>query len=98
MIVSAYWWSGFPYDNVCENNGEYVYCNQNLFEARVFPLPRFQPDGAEWMSSSQETLTSLYGWTSLVVSIVALFAVFFGAVLPKIKGLFFPCYMVSLKF
>lgn len=95
MILSAYWWSGFPYDNVCEDNGDYVYCNQNLFEAREFPLPRFQPDGKEWMSAGQETLTSLYGWTSLVVIIMALFAVLSQAVIPKIKGLFFTCYEVS---
>jgi hypothetical protein len=96
IVMSAYWWSGFPYDNVCEENGEYTYCNQNLFATRVFPpLPRFQPDGIEWMSSSQETITILYGWTSVAVIVAALFALLQNIAFPRLKALFVATYEVS---
>lgn len=93
ITMSAYWWSGFPYDNVCESNGEYVYCNQSFFAARVFPpLPRFQPEGMEWMSSSQATIVSLYGWTSLVVIVVAMLTFFRNVVYPFTKSIFVSTY------
>ena len=24
-VMSSYWWSGFPYDNLCADQGVYVY-------------------------------------------------------------------------
>lgn len=98
IIMSAYWWSGYPYDNVCEEDGEYTYCAQNFWAARIFPpLPRFQPEGAEWMSESQETLTSVYGWTSVVILLVALVAFLQHIAFPRLRALFFSSYEVSNK-
>lgn len=90
FVMSAYWWSGYPYDSVCENeNGEYVHCNQDFFGSFVFPpLPRFQPEGQEWMSESQETLTSWYAWTSLAVVVVAVAAFLNYAIYPMAEALF----------
>lgn len=58
VVMSAYWWSGYPYDNICQEtnvdnayNGDdggdggytYTFCNQNFYSQGVFPpLPRFQ--------------------------------------------------------
>jgi len=62
----------------------------------VFPaLPRFQPEGAEWMSSSQETITTLYGWTSVIIIIAAIFALLQNVAFPRLKALFFATYEVS---
>jgi hypothetical protein len=95
VFMSAYWWSGYPYDNVCidEENEGYKYCNQNLYGMRIFPpLPRFQPDGQHWMTDSQELVTSLYAWTSLAMICcgVALFCR--NMVLPTIQSLFYSTY------
>lgn len=74
MIMSAYWWSGYPYDQVCKSSdGGYVACNQNFFASLTFPpLPRFQPEGMEWMVESQVILTSLYSYTSVLVVLFAI--------------------------
>ena len=103
VVMSAYWWSGYPYDNVCaHDDGGYSYCNQNFWSARVFPpLPRFQPEDTKWMSESQEKLTSLYGWTSVVVLLLATAAFLRNIVFPKIRALYESTYEVSngsLKF
>lgn len=86
-FASAYFWSGFPYDQLCplKENEEiqfqlgdtvlsaqtrYQYCKQDFIRMleRSFPhVPKFQPEGLEWMTADQERLTSLYGWTSIVV-------------------------------
>ena len=96
VVMSSYWWSGYPYDNVCEQGDEFIYCNQNFFKARVFPaLPRFQPKTSRWMSDSQETLTTLYGWTSVGVILVAVVAAFRNLVLPFVRGLYESNYEVS---
>lgn len=97
VVMSAYWWSGYPYDSVCESDSEsdseseggYSYCNQNFFGSRIFlPLPRFQPEGAKWMTESQETLTSLYGWTSVVVMVIAFYAFIRNNVIPFFRSLY----------
>lgn len=46
-------------------NGEtyYKYCNQNLLEMNVFPA---QADST-WMTDDQQTITNLFGWTSIAV-------------------------------
>jgi len=55
------------------------YCNQNFFSRTYensFPaLPIFQEPGSEWMTPSQERLTTIYGWTS--VAFIALFLIMF---------------------
>lgn len=100
VIMSAYWWSGYPYDNVCEDeqNGGYQYCNQNLYGARMFPpFPRFQPEGQHWMTDSQEVLASLYGWATVVVLAIGVAVVLRNVVLPFIEGLFRSTYEVSWR-
>jgi hypothetical protein len=100
VIMSAYWWSGFPYDNVCENEqtGGYQYCNQNLYSARIFPpLPRFQTEGNHWMTQNQEVLTSLYSWTSVVVLTLGLAEILRNVVMPNLERLFRSTYTVRLR-
>jgi len=43
-VMTAYWWSGFSYDNVCGNeNYGYYYCSQDFLGSRMFPpLPKNQ--------------------------------------------------------
>lgn len=97
VVMTAYWWSGYPYDNVCEiddeNGGGYSYCNQNFYGSRIFPpLPRFQPEGTKWMTGSQETLTSLYGWASVMVMVIAIYAIFHHSIIPFVRSLFASTY------
>ncbi len=98
MLSSAYFWSGFPYDFVCDSgyydddySGSYQFCNQDLFGSRLFPLPRNQIDAA-WMSPSQELITSLYGWSSIVLG--SIFLIFFlkNGIIPAILSVFFSLY------
>lgn len=99
VIMSAYWWSGYPYDNVCEDNenGGYKFCDQNLYGARVFPpLPRFQSDGNRWMTEDQELLTRLYSWLSVVVIAAGVGVMVRNIILPSIHGLFRSTYEASL--
>jgi len=97
VVMSAYWWSGYPYDNVCENGaGEYSYCAQNFWSEGIFPpLPRFQPEGTTWMTESQELLTSLYAWSSVVVVFIASAAFIQNAIIPKIRAIYKSTYEVS---
>ncbi|KAL7559514.1 hypothetical protein ACA910_010325 [Epithemia clementina (nom. ined.)] len=110
ILVSAYAWAQFPYDNICDpdqpsgfnysgsynnvktlNNEfknvtvtqseEVVYCQQS-WRAKTgglsFPATsRLQPSDATWMSSSQEELANVYGWTSLGV-FISFFLILFG--------------------
>lgn len=105
-VISSYFWSGFPYDNLCMTNstavagndsqwtvqlteGDFVkdpvvettvtyeYCLQDFFRyplnATSFPfVAASQMPGAEWMTASQETVTTVYGWTSVVVLVLVL--------------------------
>ena len=69
VVMSAYWWSGYPYDQVCgreSDDSDIFYCSQDLFRQGLLPLPRYQPDGSKWMTDSQEIITALYGWTGIV--------------------------------
>ena len=80
------------YDNVMILNGTvtsitvtedeaFRFCNQHwrAYSGIAFPAsPRWQENGLNWMTPNQETLTTLYGWTSLVVLIVFILAVFGG--------------------
>lgn len=93
VVMSAYFWSGYPYDQVCEVDGTYQYCNQDFFRSLTFPpLPQFQPEGMEWMRSSQEILTSLYGYTSIAMVSAAAFLLITRNVVPYIKSIFSSSY------
>lgn len=46
----------------------YRFCNQDFFKAkgRNFPfIPSHQPEGDEWMTDDQETVTLIYGWAAV---------------------------------
>jgi len=89
VIMSAYFWSGYPYDNVCEVDGVYQYCEQDMLRSRIFPpLPIFQPNGITWMSQSQAILASLYGYTSLVLIVVACFVILKEQLIPFVEDFF----------
>ena len=93
VIMSAYFWSGYPYDQVCEGDGGYQYCNQDMFRSWKFPpLPQFQPEGIRWMSSSQEILASLYGYTSVIMLLIATYTILSQNIVPFITSIFQPSY------
>lgn len=75
-IFSSYWWSGFPYDNLCRdhshhnsnsNETRYEFCDQDLLWVK-FPVS----DDNEWMTDDQRVITNLFGWTSLVILLIIL--------------------------
>jgi hypothetical protein len=87
--MRGYFWSGYPYDNVCEVNGEKQYCNQDMLRSGIFPaLPRFFPANVEWMSQSQKTLTSLLGYASLVMVVFAIIVALKEVLIASIEAIF----------
>ena len=105
--------SGFAetYDNVMILNGTvtsitvsedegFRFCNQHwrAYSGIAFPAsPRWQENGLNWMTPDQETLTTLYGWTSLVVLIVFILAVFGGTMVRYALSWIHGMYSVSKK-
>ena len=76
-VMSSYFWSGFPYDNLCEadsGEGIYEYCRQNYFaKGGIFPfVKQLREDGAKWMTADQEIITTISGWSSVVFSAAVL--------------------------
>jgi hypothetical protein len=62
---------------------EMLFCPQSWREVSGLSFPptkRIQPDDRKYMSDSQETLTSIYGWTALVYLVLFLLGLFGGAV------------------
>ena len=119
-VVSSYYWSGFPFDNLCENNDlagnaylgtwnvttaehqsilnvtisendmSYRFCLQDLLRTKGhgFPaVPKFQPKGDEWMTSDQEVVTTIYGWTSVGVMGLVLIS-FLWAIVKSFRRIF----------
>ena len=97
LLASAYFWSGFPYDFVCESDSDdddgdyYQFCNQDLFGSRLLPLPRYQEE-AKWMSPSQELITSLYGWSGFVLLFVCFTFFIRNAMIPLVSSIFYSTY------
>lgn len=64
---------------VVDNDAEaYRHCNQDLRlnEGRSFPpLPKWQPDGLEWMTEDQEQIVRVYGWTcvAFLIGVILVF-------------------------
>jgi len=52
--------------HIIHDKTNYKYCNQNLLEMYVFPA---QSDST-WMSDDQQTITNLFGWTSVAVLVI----------------------------
>lgn len=59
-----------------DSDGSFRYCLQDFFRisGENFPfISKNQPDGEEWMTSEQETVTDIYGWSAVgVMSLVAI--------------------------
>jgi hypothetical protein len=57
--------------SVSEGDPSYRYCKQSLYwygKGFNFPaIPYWQKEGDEWMSSEQELITKVYGWTSFAL-------------------------------
>mmetsp|Transcript_40019 Transcript_40019/g.93951 ORF Transcript_40019/g.93951 Transcript_40019/m.93951 type:complete len:713 (+) Transcript_40019:964-3102(+) len=86
FIMTAFWWSGFPFDNVGEYGGKYYFVNQDIMRTRQWTFPALpswqlsidQPKNVPkewkgWMSPNQEFIVHLTGWTSaamLCISVV----------------------------
>jgi len=67
VVMSFYWWSGFPYDNVCEIDEKYYSCNQDiLYPKQPYVLPEGYT-GWSWMKRDQETIVKMNHYTSAVV-------------------------------
>ena len=56
-------------------NGGYFFCNQDVDWGDFPPLPKLQRNQI-WMTDSQVRLTSLYGWTCLILLILYLVMAF----------------------
>lgn len=54
-----------------ENNSpSYKFCDQNImrYSNISFPaFPRYQPEGKEWMTDSQEDLSTFFGWITIFI-------------------------------
>ena len=51
----------------------YKFCNQEIIgTSRIYfpPLPSSQPEGSEWMTSSQESFSKIHGWACVVVILI----------------------------
>lgn len=61
--------------NIEADDFNYFFCLQDMFEFRnpvAFPaLSRFQRDGEEWMTSDQERIADILGWTCVVLLALA---------------------------
>jgi hypothetical protein len=95
MNRSSYYWSGFPFDNLCEVEGSslgeeywgnftlhdtnvildqtsdrYEFCHQDFFGKQgTFPFVHHMRKGETgWMSESQQLLTLIFGWSSVVIT------------------------------
>lgn len=91
------------YENVALNNGttvsitvnqsdEVMFCDQswNSPAGQFPPTKDIQGTNKTWMSSSQEKLSTTYGWTSLWVTIFFIIALFGSIILKLAKGIFWP--------
>lgn len=67
-IMTTYWWTGFPFDNVCEKQESFFYCNQNIVKSKDLFLTYNGDLGRFfWMSSNQTKLALFCLWTSVVM-------------------------------
>jgi hypothetical protein len=129
-VISSFYWSGFPFDNICPNDGidpayvgknftvfpdtdsshsvvsfdakdvDYSFCNQDLLSpggGRTFPfVAAMQPEGGEWMTGDQETVTTIFGWSAVAIIAIVILTFLWGWV-EMSKGLFYSSYEVREK-
>ena len=130
VIMSSFYWSGFPFDNICDKNESlpagyqgtftvkaldqsirmngtqvtfsesdmpYRVCNQDLLaggQGRTFPfIPSQQPEGGEWMTPDQEDVTTIFGWTSVAITVFVIVKFVWGWV-EQAQSLFTSSYEV----
>jgi len=84
--------TGFQSIYVASTDPVYQYCLQDFFRyptnVRSFPfVPANQPVGLEWMTPEQETVSNIYGITSLVVLGLVVLS-FFWSIFQGFMGLF----------
>jgi len=55
-----------------------IFCNQNFYSMKPFKFPPLSKHqgSSNWMTPQQELLTSIYGWTSVVVLIIFILLLF----------------------
>jgi len=71
---SAYFWTGKPFDNLCEKPGEpgiYIECNQSSFRLSLWGnIEAFEwvaggTEKALWMTEDQRELARYFGWFAI---------------------------------
>ena len=92
-IFSSYWWSGFPYDNLCIEDSEkeediYKFCDQDLLW-HEFPVSE-----DNWMTDDQKKITNVFGWTSIGI-IICICLVYASRIISRILSFFRSDYEVS---
>jgi hypothetical protein len=119
-ILSSYYWSGFPFDNICPNEDidsdyvgsftvkgesvtftnssvDYRFCSQDLLmfgRGNTFPfVASKQPEGEEWMTDEQEVVTTIFGWSSVAITVLVTIT-FLWAWVETYKSLFYSSYQV----
>lgn len=133
VVISSFYWSGFPFDNICPDENisytgnftviqeldedeevkkenvtftnedlDYRFCSQDLIRTglgsglNTFPfVPSNQPVGDEWMNEDQEMVTLIFGWTSVVITVLVFLKFVWGWV-DAYKDLFYSSYKVGL--
>uniref|UniRef100_A0A7S2YHU2 CSC1/OSCA1-like cytosolic domain-containing protein n=1 Tax=Entomoneis paludosa TaxID=265537 RepID=A0A7S2YHU2_9STRA len=126
-VMGSYFWSGFPFDNLCNRNTEigqefagswlvdpkgggsnvtvsvattddaFDYCLQDFFrygrDDESFPfISKFQKE--QWMTDEQETVTDVWGWTSVGVILLVVLKLLRGwwsSFWHLFKGSYEPC-------
>jgi len=82
---------GAEFNVTVEQGLQFQYCSQRFTETENFAFPaspNWQPDGLEWMTNSQETLVTLYGWTTVAMLVGFVSYLFGGAIKNFFVGIF----------
>jgi len=84
--------------NIDPSASVYEYCNQDMLRYKPYPafpaVPRYQKK--VWMSPEQESVTRVYGWTSIIIlGVVAV--IFLRIALTSVYHFFFGRKLVRLK-
>lgn len=84
-----------------EFSPQYKFCSQDLLapgRGNTFPfVPEQQPNGDEWMTEDQETITRIFGWTSVALTVLVILKFIWGWV-DGIQSLFHGNYSVREVF
>ncbi|KAL7578142.1 hypothetical protein ACA910_012587 [Epithemia clementina (nom. ined.)] len=69
--------------SLAANDQAFGFCLQNFWRygkgEKKFPfIPEFQREGAEWMTDDQETISAVWGWTSVAVIVLVFLALIYS--------------------